>query len=566
MTEDDAITFPDEPRGDLDRALIELVERAREVLKTQGRLRALVRANRAVASQLDLPTVLRTIVEAGLELSGARYGALGVLAESGGLEQFIHVGMPPETVEEIGHLPEGHGLLGALIDDPRPIRIPAIGDDPRSVGFPEGHPAMAAFLGVPIRVRDAVYGNLYLTEPEHGTFTPEDEDLITALAATAGYAIDNARLFAETEARRAWSASAAEIASTLLAGEPADALPELVQRVQELARADLALVLVPEAAGGPLRVRVAQGRGCERIDGATDRLRNPFVLSSVEGAQAIRLDDLDEELPGDPAWTAGPALVVPLRGEDGVTGALMALRERGAATFTEFELERAADLAGQAGIAMELASARADRQRMLLLDDRTRIARDLHDHVIQQLFGAGLELQSVGSALGDGLAAERIEGAIGAIDDAIAQIRTIVFALSHDRATGTGLRHRLLGIADELAGGSGGAPALTFAGPVDLVVTGELADDVEAVVREGLTNAVRHSGGQRLSASVEASADSVTVTVQDDGHGMGVVTRRSGLAHLLDRAEARGGSFSIDSDSSGTRLTWSVPAGSRRAR
>jgi GAF domain-containing protein len=189
MTEGHSFTFPDDSRAELDKALDDLMVRARDVLATQGRLRALLRANQAVIEHMELPLVLRRIVEAAVELVGAQYGALGVLSADGGLEQFINVGMSPELVHHIGHLPEGHGLLGALIDDPHPIRIPELSADPRSVGFPDGHPPMSSFLGVPIRVRDEVYGNLYLSNQASGEFSEDDEQLVTALAATAGIAI-----------------------------------------------------------------------------------------------------------------------------------------------------------------------------------------------------------------------------------------------------------------------------------------------------------------------------------------------------------------------------------------
>ena len=557
MTEDDAITFPDEPRNELDRALIELVEQTRQVLQTQSRLRALVRATRAVASQLDLPTVLRTIVEAGVELSGARYGALGVLAEGGGLEQFIHIGMSDEEAHVVGHLPEGHGLLGALIDDPQPIRIRSITSDSRSAGFPAHHPAMDSFLGVPIRVRDAVYGNLYLTDPASGSFTEEDEELITALAATAGYAIDNARLFAETEARQAWSAAAARLTATLLAGEPEDAIAELVQGVQGLARAEITALLLPDDTAEGATVTVARGQSAEHVAGDVRSLHNAFVRNAIEGSQAMRLDDFGEDLGDDPAWPAGPALIVPLRDAG---GALLALRPRGAAPFTPFELERAVDLTAQAQVALQLAAARAGQQRMLLLDDRTRIARDLHDHVIQQLFGAGLELQSVAATLDAGTATERIDATTRTLDDAISQIRTVIFALSPDRSTARGLRRRLIDVADELGAGLPRAAALTFSGPVDLVVTGRLADEVEAVVREALTNAVRHSNAGTIAVAVEADSHAVAVSVRDDGSGIDpAVTRRSGLRNLRERAERRGGSFTLDTGADGTRVSWRVP-------
>ena len=243
MTDGHSFTFPDDARGELDKALGDLMKRAQDVLATQGRLRALLRANQAVIEHIDLPVVLRRIVEAGVELVGAQYGALGVISPDGGLEQFIHVGMPDELAAQIGHLPEGHGLLGALIEDPHAIRIPELADDPRSAGFPAHHPPMHSFLGVPIRVRDEVYGNLYLSNQATGEFSDEDESLITALAATAGIAIENARLFAETHRRQAWAAASAEITAALLSSDEVDVVSTLATRVLTLAEADIVWVL-----------------------------------------------------------------------------------------------------------------------------------------------------------------------------------------------------------------------------------------------------------------------------------------------------------------------------------
>ncbi|MEO7017253.1 MAG: GAF domain-containing sensor histidine kinase [Leifsonia sp.] len=561
MAEDDAITFPDAPRGELDRALLDLVERAREVMQTQGRLRALVRANQAVVSHLDLPTVLRTIVDAAVELVGARYGALGVIDEHGGLEQFIHVGMTSTDVESIGHLPEGHGLLGALIDDPRPIRLDRIDDDPRSVGFPRGHPAMDSFLGVPIRVRDSVYGNLYLTNHAVGRFTQEDEQLAKALAATAGFAIDNARLFAETQARQAWSAASAEVTSALLSGDAGDALVELVEHVEQLANSDAVLVLTAERDARDVTVLLARGAHGAEFDGSVHALDSALLRGAIESSQPQRVELFDGDSFRTGSWDPGPALIVPLQTADEVGSVLVAMRGVGENPFSVFELERVADIAGQAGLAMELANARADRQRMLLLEDRTRIARDLHDHVIQQLFAAGLELQGIEAELGAGRLAARIDSTVGSLDEAIAQIRTIIFALSHRGGPGTGLRHRLIELADRVSGGLAHPATFVFSGPVDLAVSNDVADDAVAFIGEALTNVARHARATNTSVAVTAVADLLTVVVEDDGVGIGTTTRRSGLRNITERAESHGGTLSIESGGTGTRLTWTVPFG-----
>lgn len=543
MAGEDPLTFPDAPRAELDQALATLVEQAGKVLETQGRLRALVRANRAVVSHLELETVLRTIIESAVELVGARYGALGVISDGGGLEQFIHVGMAEGAVAGIGHLPEGHGLLGALIDDPRPIRIDSIAADPRSAGFPPGHPPMSAFLGVPITVRDTVYGNLYLTDTERGGFTEDDEQLVRALAATAGFAIDNARLFAETAARQAWSAAAADITAAVLGGSVDEGVADLVSRVGALAGARVVRILDVQA-----------GAGAD----------NAALRSAIEGRQPARIDDLGAlALHGidnvDGVDRLGPALLVPFDQGEARGSLLVVAREPGARAFSAFELERTVALARQTQLAVELSTARADRQRMLLLEDRARIARDLHDHAIQQLFGAGLELQSIQSAIGGGALAQRIDSTVRTLDDTIAQIRTIIFALAHPQGDEHSLRHRLIDIVHEIGGTLPVPATVSFSGPVETVVEPHLADDIVAFVREALANVVRHSGGSTAAVSVTASADEVVAVVSDDGHGIGTTRRRSGLSNLTERARERGGSLTVDSGADGTRLAFRLP-------
>ena len=563
MDGDEPITFPDAPRAELDRTLSDLVDQARKVLDTQGRLRALVRANRAVVSHLELPVVLRTIVEAAVELVGARYGALGVIAEGGGLEQFIHVGMSAEQVAEIGHLPEGHGLLGALIDDPRPIRTDSIAADPRSAGFPAAHPPMTAFLGVPIAVRETVYGNLYLTDPASGGFTDDDEQLVRALAANAGFAIDNARLFAETAARQAWSAATAEMTATLLGTDTGEALEELTAHVARLTGADLACVLEPDAENRLVRLVVASGEVA--ADLPTDfPLSDGQLRSVLEGSQASRAEDLAPSLPFD-SPLLGPALLVPFESEDSRRSVLLAARRAGAMPFTAFDLERTAAFTRQAAIAIELAATRADRQRVLLLEDRARIARDLHDHVIQQLFGAGMELQSIESSVGPGPMSAQLDATVKILDDAIASIRTIIFALSRTGDDEDSLRHRLLDIVSEVGASLPEPATVSFSGPVDVVSERALADDIAAFVREGLTNVVRHAHAVTASVVVKASADEITVAIADDGRGIGDTTRRSGLHNIAERARIRLGDLTVDSSTAGTQVSLRLPVVSGEA-
>ena len=559
---------PEQSASELDRALHDLVERADDAIATQGRLRALLHATQAVVEPIELPLVLERIVRAGVELVDAEYGALGVVAPEGGLEEFIHVGMAPDLVAKIGHLPEGHGVLGALIDDPRPIRLRHISDDPRSVGFPAGHPAMEAFLGVPIRVRDEIFGNLYLSNPRAGEFSQQDEDMITALAATAGFAIANARLYDETRMRQNWTASSAQIASALLGTASAAALPMLADELIARTAADRICIVVPGP--DPLTVRVAEARGiaADELGGAVIpgmRTAAAVVFESGEsraapgGRAAETADAL--AIVSDDGTAAGPTMFVPLKNASSVWGVVAAGRTPGKGHFTPAELDIADDLASRVGLAIELARAREDRQRALLADDRSRIARDLHDRVIQQLFGTGLELQALAGGVGaDSELARRLQAAVSTLDDSIAQIRMSIFAMSPRPQADSSLRRRLLDIATECSSSLPHPVAVSFTGPVDLVVTGEIAEDVASVARELLTNAVRHASASDVRLSIVANESAVRVAVDDDGTGIPETGRRSGLANLQVRAERRGGRLHIDSQPGRTTVRWTVPA------
>ncbi|NEM90065.1 GAF domain-containing protein [Galbitalea soli] len=560
MTPSDAssLSFPDPPRAELDRALGDLVTIAEQVLTTQGRLRALLRANEAVVQQLDLPVVLRTIVEAAVELVDAKFGALGVIDSQGGLEQFIHVGLSAEEAAPIGHLPQGHGILGAVIDDPRPIRLAHLTRDPRSVGFPAEHPAMQSFLGVPITVREEVYGNLYLTDSARGEFSDADEELVTALAATAGFAIDNARLFAETKRRQAWSAASAEVTEALLAADESNALEIVATRTLALAGADLVLVVETAAEPGRLRVTIARGAGEKHFEGTTFAAADSVSESVMVARQPRLLHETDSPPTlGEHAAEYGPMMALPLMARGGALGALLVVRSAGGPRFSRADLELAADFAEQASVAMELAQARADRQRMMLLEDRGRIARDLHDHVIQQLFATGMELQSTLGTLPIGPAMERVDRSITNIDAAISQIRTAIFALSSEQnQRGDTVRHRIIDVVNEIADAFPRPPHLDFSGAIDSAIDDAVADDLLAVIRESLTNAARHSHPTVVSVSVSVDAGMVMVRVTNDGAPEEVSGRRSGIANLAARAEQRGGSFDFEIDGGVATASW----------
>ncbi|WP_430644794.1 GAF domain-containing protein [Agromyces sp. GXS1127] len=556
------LSFPEGPRAELDRALTDLVERAGEVMRTQGRLRALLDATRSIVGEIELADVLRSIVTSAVELVDAQYGALGVLAPQGGLEEFVHVGMPDDTVQRIGHLPEGRGLLGALIDHPDAIRLEAISADPRSVGFPAGHPPMGSFLGVPVRVRDEVFGNLYLTNRRGGGFSDEDVELISALATAAGLAVDNARRYAEARTREAWAAASAQVVSALLTSSSEGTAALLADELVDRGAADRVAILV---GADETAVRVVEVRGASADDcvaGAVVDADRTLAAVVLEGGETRATPGGRIEPPDALALhhdgSCGPVLFTALRRDGAPNIVIAAARHPGAPHFTSAEMRIAEDLAERVSLAAELAEAREAQQRGLLLEDRARIARDLHDHVVQQLYGAGLDLAAAAADSPDPVA-ERLGSAVDAIDEAIAQVRTIVFALTPQDGGAPTLRHRVLDLAGSASRHLPQPVAVSFAGPVDLLAEGALADELTASVRELLSNAVKHSGAASVTLTIVAADGRVTAEVADDGRGIGDAARRSGLENLRIRAERLGGAFELDSSTAGTRARWSAP-------
>ena len=560
------LSFPDGPKLELDELIEQLVDRARGVQRAQGRLRALLRANEVVSGELGLEAVLRHIVLAACALAGARYGALGVIAATGGLEQFIHVGIDDDLVEQIGHLPEGKGLLGALITDPQPIRLQRVTDDERSCAFPAGHPPMESFLGVPIRVRGEVFGNLYLTESAAGQFTAEDEELVRSLAVTAGNAISNARLYSESRLQQRWLGASAEIGAQLLSVAGEDPLKMIARRASEIAEADLVTVALIAPGGEDVVVEVAVG------DSADGLLGQPFPLSQTLAGKAIQdraplllrsaSESPDRTTHVESVFQPGPVMVIPLAGTSKVLGALTIARTAGRVAFTAADLNMAAGFAGQASVAIELAAVRSDQQRMVLLEDRDRIARDLHDHVIQQLFAIGLSIEGVASTVASNpVAVEKLHERVADIDRTIRQIRTTIFELRGPLGGGPdGFRSKIVGIANDVTAALGFAPGIAFSGTIDLSLKDALADDVAACVREALTNTAKHARATSASVDITIASGEVTVTVEDNGIGISENMRASGVANLKARAEQHHGKFELSrGPTGGARLIWRAP-------
>jgi signal transduction histidine kinase len=550
------------PTLEFEGLLRQVVERAESMMTSQARMRDLIRVNNDLTSMLDLPTVLRRIVEIGLELIQARYGAMGVIGDEHRLEQFIHVGMDPDTVTQIGHLPEGKGLLGALIDDPHPVRLDMLSSDARSSGFPAHHPPMESFIGVPIRVRDKVFGNLYLTDSRNGRFSQDDEELAQALAATAGIAIENARLFEESEYRARWSTALVEVSRRLMSADEGDELDTLIHDLRDLARADLVSVALRTDESDQLFVDRAVGTGAEGLTALTFPLESTLVAEPLRTGEPVIISSLSDPLSHgfDEQSLLESAMVIPFSTAGSVTGVVCVARGHGKPAFVVRDMQMGVSFASHVSLAITRAEARLVHRRMALLEDRSRIARDLHDHVIQRLFAAGLNLQAIATVVDEETGAKVMEQ-IREIDGAITQIRQSIFAIRRDpRSTTASLRARILDVVDRSGEQLPTRPAVMFLGPVDLMADPDLTDDVSAVVTEALSNTVRHSGAQHVGITISATAGRLTVEVLDDGSGPGAMSRSSGLVNLRVRAEARDGTFDVSQGvGGGTRVVWSVP-------
>ena len=554
------------PHLRLDDLLGELQVRLQAILDTRDRANALIEAVVAVGSQLELEMVLRQIVEAAVKLVSARYGALGVSGEGGRLTEFVPVGLEEPQIAAIDHWPEGRGLLGKLITDPQPLRLADIATHPESVGFPSGHPPMRSFLGVPVRIRDEVFGNLYLTEKQGGgEFDEDDEALVVALAAAAGVAIENARLYAEARRQQQWLRANAEVTRRLLSEDEPDAVLDLVaQHALEMSGADLVVLALPTGRRDQLVIEHACGAGAAQALGLvlpTHGSASGIVMAS---GKPLIVDDFSN----DPRVAAvarehmplGPAILVPLGPAGNVRGVLTAGRHQGALPLLPPAVEMMITFAAQAGIGLELAEHRRDSQRILLFEERDRIARDLHDLVIQRLFATGMSLQGATALVRDAEGARRLQQAVDALDETIRDIRSTIFSLqSRGDADLPGMRSRILAVVEEMTASLGFAPSLRMAGPLDTMVPDDVADQALAALREALANVAKHAQASRAVVAVESGSDLVLV-VRDNGVGMKKTTRHSGLANLAERAGELGGTLrTVTAEGGGTELEWRVP-------
>ncbi|MFI8517403.1 GAF domain-containing protein [Streptomyces sp. NPDC085481] len=539
-----------------------------------ARVPQLLEAMRSVGTGLELHSTLDRICETAAELADARYAAIGVVDEEGdGLSDFVTYGVDEDVARRIGRRPDGHaGLLGALIRDPQTIRLTDLSADPRAAGFPPGHPPMRSFLGVPIRVQGEIFGNLYLAEKNGGgDFNDYDVHMVRVLATEAGIAIGNARLYEAARQRERWIDGSVAVTTALLSGGDADdALTVVAEQARRLADAAVGIVLLPAEEGGLEIVAVSSPRPTKWL-GVVIPPESPVVEQLMEG-EAVFVTDASTDVRMIHRLSAqyGPAMLLPLQSGGRVLGALATPRARGAREFTEAERTLGTQFASQAALALMMAEAQRDRERLAVFEDRDRIARDLHDLVIQRLFATGMMLESaqrksVVPAVQDG-----VGKAVDELDVTIQEIRTAIFALQQGPAEApSGLRTRVLREINMAAVPLGFKPAHRFLGAIDATVAELTGKNLVAALREALSNAFRHAGASRIEVVVDATVTlpdgtaGVRLSVADDGVGLPEGGRRSGLRNLARRAESLGGASwcgpGIGEDGGGTTVVWEAP-------
>lgn len=570
----------------LDTLVSEVSERLQSAAAVTDRMQQLLEAVVSVGAGLDLHATLQRIATAAAELVDARYAAIGVISPNGeGLSDFIHIGIDDRTAAQIGELPTGRGILGVLIDHPESLRLSDLSADPNSTGFPPGHPPMNSFIGEPIRIRDEVFGNLYLTEKNTGTgaFTPEDAQVVHALAAAAGVAIENSRLYEEGRRRERWIAGASAVTTALLSTDRAQvALTVAAEQVRELADAALGMILLPTG-DGQLRVAHASGEKAEFVRG--ELLPTTSFAARLLQGESVHIDDMagDPNVVLRPARSFGASMAVPMIAAGRVLGGLCVWRSQGAPPFTDSEKQLAEAFASQSALALRLAEGQRDQQRLAVFQDRDRIARDLHDLVIQRLFATGMMLEGAARRALVPEVRTGIGKAVDELDATIQEVRTTIYALQHDDHGDEPdtLRTRVLREGSQAAAALGFKPSMTFTGPVESLVDEQTGRQLLAALREMLSNTARHARASRVVAEIDATVhlDSdghpvsgdpdapdrpgrpgVLLTVTDDGVGIPDGGRRSGLRNLTRRADTLGGDawHEPGPDGKGTRVRWSA--------
>jgi signal transduction histidine kinase len=534
------------------------------------RARLLVASGIALSSELSLEALLRRLIETAVELTGARYGALGVIDRAGtGLSEFIAVGIGAETRAMLGDLPRGRGVLGVLISERRPLRLANLADDPRSVGFPPGHPPMVSFLGCPVTLRGTDFGNLYLTEKfGDAGFSVEDEEVVALLASQAAVAIENARLF---ESSQLWSRqleSLNEVSDALVSQADLSQLLALAaDGLRGLIDARVVMIQLPTPDGLSLTVEAASGEWAERLLGLRLRPDTSKGARTLTRMQSERIDTLIDDPEVDQSVPrlveASSALYVPLIVRERAVGVIVAYDKSGAdSRFSDADMRVAQAFANRAAIALELSErVRRESVRALLNgqeSERARLARDLHDETGQALASILLGLKAVEQEIGKEPLAEIRELVASALGD----VRRLATELRPSSLDDFGLQPALELLVHQVALQSGLHIQLRFS-LVKPLLTADQETALYRIVQEALTNAVKHAKAQSISIVVASNAGSVRTVIEDDGDGFTTSMVRDGafgLVGMRERVMLLDGRFTVESaEGSGTTVVIELP-------
>ena len=543
-------------------------EQLDELLAARDQMERLLHVFVEIGSGLDLSATLRRIIVAARELTSAPYGALAVRDAEGNLLSFVHEGIDADTVRRIGHLPVGKGLLSLSLMDVPALRLDDLTAHPAAVGFPEHHPNMRGFLAVPITIRGTAFGNLYLTHVDPGrVFSKSDEVAARALAFAAAVAIDNAQLFERQRTSAKWMEASREITTALLSrAEPHQRPLRLIaERACVLTGAEQAIVLLPADPDLPddetdtLVVSAAVGLNADEVLGRRIPVDSSTSGDVFRSGEPLITETLRYPIEAFTDVGQRPAIVMPLCAEDRVVGVIAIARGADQAPFDDSYLDLVSDFATHAAIALALASAREDARQLTLVAERERIAHDLHDHVIQRLFAAGMDLQGTLARARSPEIVDRLNRTLDDLQTIIEEIRTTIFQLKSPLGRTTDFRQRIQRVVADLTENRDIVTTTRIHGPTT-AVGGELAEHAEAVTAEAVSNALRHSGASRLTVEVQVG-DMFVLDIIDNGCGIPADNdRNSGLANMKYRAEQLGGACEISNPpEGGTRVHWAAP-------
>jgi signal transduction histidine kinase len=536
--------------------------------RSQDRKDVLLDAGLTLASELSLPMVLQRVVDLAAQVTDARYGALGVIGEGGDLVEFITTGVSAKQRRAIGPLPRGRGVLGLLINEPHPIRIENIAAHRKSVGFPAHHPPMGSFLGAPVQAMGKVYGNIYLTEKRSAPrFSEDDQASLVILATQAGVAIANATLYAQTRQREQWLDALRDITANILAGSAADSLlAAIAEHARDLAGAASATVLTTGPTPGQLVVAAAVGAYAQKVRGQAVPIAKSLSGEVMESGRPLVTEAAATHRhayqPILRLGRVGPAIFVPFRVRGQATGTLMVANLIGGRRFNPETLRLVEAFADQASVAIEYARAQADVRRLGLMEERERIAKELHDGIIQSLFAVGMNLQSAALMSGSSETAARVENAVGELDGVIRDLRNYIFGLRPGILADRQLNQALEAVAEDAAS----AGSIPIAVEVDAVVSAALSPrshEIVQLTREALSNVARHSRAKHAAVRLTRSATNAVLRIEDDGVGFDArkPSAGNGMRNMRERAAAIGGTLRVTSaNGKGTRLLFTFPA------